>query len=93
MLEDQILVLPIDGLETGPVISTRQYEDKPCWGIVLKVGRGRLLENGMIAAPCIDEGDVVCYGEYATTKVRSMGVDYFFVLADDIKSKYTGSGG
>lgn len=90
MVRDQVLILPIDEIETGPVISTRQYEDKPCWGIVLKVGPGRV-EYGTLVKPDVQEGDVVCYGEYAATKVRSMGVDYFFVLADDIKSVYEGS--
>ena len=74
--------------EDDTIVNPRQYEDKPEWGVVLGSGEGRYLENGTLLTPGLEKGDVVVFGQYASTTVRSQGQDFFFVRMEDILSKY-----
>ncbi len=81
VLGDNVLILPFEFEGDDTVINPRQYEDKQEIGIVMAVGTGETE---------IKVGDVVVFGRYASTTVRSHGVDFFFVRSEDIWSKYAG---
>ena len=87
-LQDSVIILPMDFDEDDTIVNPRQYEDKPEWGIVISVGKGRTLESGEVLVPEVKEGDMVVFGAYASTTVRSHGQDFFFLRAVDILSKY-----
>lgn len=70
------------------IVNPRQYEDKPEWGIVVGVGIGRMSDHGQLILPQIEVGDVVVFGQYSSTVVRSHGVDFFYVRSEDILSRY-----
>ena len=51
VLWDNILVEPLIETETDGIIRPQQYEDKPEYGTVVKIGQGRLLDNGETIEP------------------------------------------
>lgn len=83
-----MLILPLDFENQDSIINPTQYEDKPGWGVVVAVGSGRVLDNGSIVVLDVLPGDIVCFGAYSSTVVRSHGHDFFFVRQEDIYSKY-----
>lgn len=88
LLSDYVLVLPMDFDEDDTIVNPRQYEDKPEWGIVIQVGPGRMTEQGILVPPAVSPGDIIVFGAYASTTIRSHGHDFFSVRADDIVSVY-----
>lgn len=90
LLQDNVLIAAVDFEQEGKVFRPNQYEDKPEFGLVLKVGRGRLLESGVREPSPVKEGDFVIFGKYSSVKVRSEGVDFLFVRDEDILSRYEG---
>ncbi len=90
ILNDLILIVPMDFYVEGGVVRPAQYEDKPEYGVVLKVGQGRLLDSGERVPPSVKEGDFIIYGKYSSTVVRAEGVDFFFIHEEDIMSRYEG---
>lgn len=90
LLQDNVLIATVDFESEGRAIKVSQYEDKPEFGVVLKTGAGRLLDNGT-RVPCpVKEGDFVVFGKYSSVKVRADGVDFLFVRDEDLMSRYDG---
>lgn len=76
---DNVLVVPYDTKGDDKVYHPDQYEDKPEWGIIIAVGD---------AVEGLKEGDIVVFGAYSSTVVRSQGHDFFYVRSEDIMSVY-----
>lgn len=90
LLQDNVLIVAVDFPQEGKVFKPNQYEDKPEYGLVVRTGMGRLLDNGS-RVPCpVKEGDFVVFGKYSSQKVRAEGVDFLFVRDEDILSVYEG---
>ncbi len=85
---DNILLLPVDFEGGDVVLSARQYEDKPQWGLVLSCGEGRVLENGELVNIDLEAGDVVLFMSYGGTTVKALGQDFVYVRSEDVISKY-----
>lgn len=88
ILQDNVLVLPIDFEEDESVYTPSQYEDKPEYGMVISIGDGRLLDNGERVKVDIKEGDFIVFGKYSATNISSGGVDFLIVREEDIVSVY-----
>ncbi len=88
ILQDNVLVLPVDFDEDSSVYTPGQYEDKPEWGMVVAVGEGRLLDSGERVRSSIEEGDFILFGKYSATNVTTAGQDYLFIREEDIMSRY-----
>ena len=85
-LGDRIIVRPVEAQErtkSGLVLPDTAKE-KPQEGKVLAVGTGRLLEDGLVKALEIKNGDRVLYGKYAGTEVLVEGDDYLILREEDI---------
>jgi co-chaperonin GroES (HSP10) len=76
---DNVLLLSIDFDESDSVMSARQYEDKPEWGLIIAAGDSAL---------DLEEGDVVLFMSYGGTKVKALGQDFVYVRSEDIISKH-----
>ena len=85
---DYVLILPIEFSNADVVLSSKQYEDKPEWGLVISKGEGRTLENGSIKSIDVEEGDVLLFMSYGGTKVKALGQDFVYIREEDIISKY-----
>ena len=89
-MQDNVLIASVDFEQEGKVFRPNQYEDKPEFGVVLKIGAGRLLDNGT-RIPCpVNEGDFVIFGKYSSVKVRAEGIDFLYVRDEDLMSRYVG---
>jgi chaperonin GroES len=69
------------------LIDPEQYEDKPEWGEVISIGKGRVLESGELSPINVNVGDIVIYGKYSPYKTRVDGKDYLVVRDEDILTK------
>ena len=88
VLQDNVLMLPLDFNNSDVVVHSKQYDDKPYWALVISVGEGRLLENGQRVGLDIEYGDVVVFQSYGATVIKSLGVDWIVVRQEDIISVY-----
>lgn len=84
ILYDNILVLAIDIEVVDGIVRPQNYDDKPEIGTVIKVGEGRVFDNGTIIPLKIKIGQTVFFNKYSTTKLNSDGKDYFVVREEDV---------
>jgi chaperonin GroES len=85
-MNDRVLVEPIKPEDTtkGGIIIPDNAKERPNEGIVILVGRGRLLENGGIAPLDVQPGDKVLMDKYAGTELKINGKDYLVVSEANI---------
>ena len=74
---DLVLIKAIRPQLGSGLINPEQYEDKPEFGEIVKVGDG-------ITHPRAKEGVIVRFGKYSTESIRSNGQDYFLVHFEDM---------
>lgn len=84
ILYDNVLVLPIDIDEVNGIVRPQQYDDKAEIAKVLKVGEGRIFDNGTIIPLRVKPGHIVFFNRYSTTKSNLNGTDYLIIREEDI---------
>ena len=84
ILYDNVFVKGVEIKERDGIIKPSSYEDKPELGEVIKVGEGRIFDNGTIVPLKVKIGDTVYFNKYSTTKFNFDGVDYFVVREEDV---------
>ncbi|HEX9780889.1 MAG TPA: co-chaperone GroES [bacterium] len=85
-LADRVVVKrlePAEKTKSGLVLPDTAKE-KPQEGKVIAVGSGRLLEDGMVKALDIKQGNRVLYGKYSGTEVQLDGEDYLILREEDV---------
>lgn len=76
--KDQLLVKAIrPSLGKNKLIDPAQYEDKPEFGEIIKLGE-LVLD--------LKVGQIVRFGKYSTELIRNEGVDYFIVNEEDVSA-------
>ncbi len=76
--KDQLLVRAIRAESgDGKLIDPAQYEDKPEFGEIIKLGEK--VED-------LKVGQIVRFGKYSTELIRTRGQDYFIVHEEDISA-------
>jgi chaperonin GroES len=86
-LGDRIVIRPLEAEERskGGIVLPDTAKEKPQEGIVVAVGKGRVLENGKLQAPEVKVGDRVLYGKYSGTEITTKeGEEYLIVREEDI---------
>ena len=91
-LADQIIVkLPPKEEErnvNGIIIAATIQKEQDTHGIVVAVGSGRLMDNGVRVKPEVEIGDQVIFARYAGTEIVD-GDDRLLILRErDIMTKY-----
>lgn len=81
---DYVMVRPLEVPASNGLARPEQYDDKPEFGEVVKVGTGRLLDDGTIVPLKMKPGDIIYFGKYSSIAVRSDGVDYLIIRDDDV---------
>ena len=76
-LRDLLLVRAIRNRSGNGLIDPHQYEDKPEFGEVIKIGK---------EVKDIKVGDKVRFGKYSTELIRTKGDDYYIVNIEDISA-------
>lgn len=85
-IRDRILVRPAEQetkTASGLIIPDNAQE-KPMKGTVIKVGTGRVAEDGSIVPMAVKEGDVVVYVKFSGTEVKVENEDHVILNEDDV---------
>lgn len=85
-LQDRILVKRVEeeGKSKGGIIIPDTAKEKPSKGIVVAVGKGKVLESGTKVEPDVKKGDAVLFSKYAGTEVEIEGEEHLIMREDDI---------
>jgi chaperonin GroES len=85
-LHDRILLHRIEEKESvkGGIIIPDTAKEKPQEGLVVAVGNGRILENGIKIPLEVKEGDHVLFGKFSGTEIKVDGEEYLIVREDDV---------
>jgi chaperonin GroES len=68
----------------GGIVIPDTATEKPIFGKVIAVGKGKLLDNGQVRAPDIKIGDKVLFGKYSGTEVKMNGEELVVMREEDV---------
>ncbi|MGD8513681.1 MAG: co-chaperone GroES [Deltaproteobacteria bacterium] len=85
-LQDRILVKRLEEEETtkGGIIIPDTAKEKPSEGLVVEVGKGKVLENGKQVPLDVKKKDRILFGKYAGTEIKLEGEEYLIMREDDV---------
>ncbi|NBU99914.1 MAG: co-chaperone GroES [Burkholderiaceae bacterium] len=86
-LNDKVLVQVIKETEKATasgLILAGLHEEKPSEAIVVAIGPGLELDNGVVMKPDLNVGDKVAFAKYQGTEVQFNGEDYLILAYRDI---------
>jgi chaperonin GroES len=85
-MHDRILVKPLNPetkTKSGLVIPDNALE-KPSRGVVVKIGNGRLLNNGTLVPLTVQENDTILYAKHSGISVKVEEEDYLVLREDEV---------
>ena len=68
----------------GGIVIPDTASEKPTFGKVIAVGRGKALENGQTRAPDVNVGDRVLFGKYSGTEVKVDNQELVVMREEDV---------
>jgi chaperonin GroES len=86
-LGDRIVVkvLEAETKSKGGILLPDTAKEKPQEAKVVAVGKGKVLENGTVAAPEVKVGDKVIFGKYSGNEITTKeGEDLLILREEDI---------
>ena len=83
---DKIIVKRLEAMAVskGGIVLPDSAKEKPQEGKVIKLGNGRVSEEGKNVPFTVKEGDRVIFTSYAGSEVKIDGEDYLILSEDDI---------
>jgi len=85
-LQDRILVRRLEEEERtrGGIIIPDTAKEKPSEGLVIAVGKGKVLENGTQLPLDVKKDDRILFGKYAGSDIKIEGEEYLIMREDDV---------
>jgi chaperonin GroES len=85
-LQDRIIVKRLEGEDTtkGGIIIPDTAQEKPSEGLVVAVGKGKVLENGKQIPLDVKKNDRILFGKYSGTEVKIEDEEYLIMREDDV---------
>ncbi len=85
-LRDKILVKRIEEEERtkGGILIPDTAKEKPQLGLVVAVGKGRLLDDGKVVPLEVKEGQKVIFAKYAGTEIKLNGEEHLILSEDEV---------
>jgi chaperonin GroES len=85
-LQDRIIVRRLEEEETtkGGIIIPDTAKEKPSEGLIIAVGKGKVLENGTQVPLDVKKKDRILFSKYAGTEVKIEGEEYLIMREDDV---------
>ncbi len=68
----------------GGIVIPDTATEKPVFGKVIAVGKGKILENGEIRALDVSVGDKILFGKYSGTEVKVNGEELVVMREEDV---------
>jgi chaperonin GroES len=75
----------------GGIIIPDTATEKPTFGKVIAVGKGKVLDNGDVRAPDVKAGDKILFGKYSGTEVKVDGEEFVVMREEDVMAVVEGS--
>ena len=84
-LGDRIVVKPLEAenKSKGGIVLPDTAKEKPQEAKVVAVGKGKVLENGMLQAPEVKVGDKVLFGKYSGNEITTKEGEELLILRED----------
>jgi chaperonin GroES len=91
-LHDRVVIRRTEEERTSPggIVIPDTAAEKPIRGVVVAVGKGKILENGEIRALDLKKGDKVLFGKYTGTEVKVDGQELLVMREDDVMAVIEG---
>ena len=68
----------------GGIVIPDTAAEKPIFGKVLAIGKGKVLENGTVRALDVKVGDKILFGKYSGTEVKMDGDEPVVMREEDV---------
>jgi chaperonin GroES len=68
----------------GGIVIPDTATEKPIFGKVIAVGKGKVLENGEVRSPDVKKGDKILFGKYSGTEVKVDGEELVVMREEDV---------
>jgi chaperonin GroES len=68
----------------GGIVIPDTATEKPIFGKVIAVGKGKILENGEIRPLDVKVGDKILFGKYSGTEVKMNGEELVVMREEDV---------
>lgn len=68
----------------GGIVIPDTAAEKPTFGKVIAVGKGKILDKGTTRAPDVNVGDRIMFGKYAGTEVKLDGEELLVMREEDV---------
>src|SRR6202521_5094390 len=68
----------------GGIVITDTATEKPIFGKVIAVGKGKILESGEVRPLDVKVGDKILFGKYSGTEVKMEGEDLVVMREEDV---------
>jgi chaperonin GroES len=91
-LHDRVVIRRTEEERTSPggIVIPDTAAEKPIRGVVVAVGKGKILESGEIRALDLKKGDNVLFGKYTGTEVKVDGQELLVMREDDVMAVIEG---
>jgi len=85
-LYDRIVVKRIEEQETtrDGIVIPDSAKEKPHEGEVMAVGKGKMLEDGVVTPVDIRAGDRILFGKYSGNEIKLDGAEYIIMRDEDV---------
>jgi len=85
-LHDRILVRRIEQGEksSGGIVIPDSAKEKPQEGQVVRVGKGKINEQGKLCPLNVQEGDRILFGKYSGTEINLEGEQFVIMREEDV---------
>ena len=85
-LADKVLVerLEAETKTSGGIVLPDSAKEKPQKGKIVSVGKGKVLDDGMLKKMQVKKGDTVLFTSYAGTEVKIGGKEHLIMSESDI---------
>ena len=85
-LHDRVIIRRMEEEKTSPggIVIPDSATEKPIKGVVVAIGKGKILENGDVRPLDVKVGDTILFGKYSGTEVSVDGEELLVMREDDI---------
>lgn len=85
-LHDRLVVKRIEAEEIvkGGIVIPDTAKEKPQSGVVMAIGKGKILENGNRIEMTVKEGDRILFAKYSGTEIKLDGEEYLILREDEV---------
>lgn len=85
-LQDRIIVKRLEEEDTtkGGIIIPDTAKEKPSEGLVIAIGKGKVLENGKQLPLEVKKNDRILFGKYSGTDIKIEDEEYLIMREDDV---------